>query len=109
MHPSAVHNFGQAIEHIAKNGASLVELSLANLPLFETSASVALARGCRALRKLDLSECENVNAAAVRRHSNRVTMACLCSARTANPAALFSCEGVRECACILVTARWSLL
>ena len=59
----------KSIEHIAKHGASLTELHLNNLPLFETSASAALARGCTALRYLDLSECANVNHASVRGRS----------------------------------------
>jgi hypothetical protein len=56
----------QCIEHIAKYGAALKELSLAGLPLFETSCGVALARGATALRKLDLTECPNVDQASVR-------------------------------------------
>ncbi len=56
----------QSIEHIAKYGASLTDLSLCNLPKFETSAAVALARGCPALRSLDLAHCDRVDQKAVR-------------------------------------------
>jgi hypothetical protein len=56
----------QGVTCIARSGGRLRELSMQELPNMDTSACVAIARGCTSLRSLDMSECQNISELGVR-------------------------------------------